>query len=286
MFSVVVPAHNEALVIGRVLSAMTEGAANDELEVVVVCNGCSDDTAGVARRFGPCVRVVETADSGKVSALNLGDKEVTAFPRVYVDADIVISLVALRALVERLLRGDIHAVAPTPFIDVTGCSWAVQAYYGIRARLPSSREGIGGSGVYALSESGRRRFGQFPELVADDGYVRIQFDPLERETLASTRSIVFAPRGLRDLIAIRTRARYGTLELGRLYPQFSRNLGEGNAKTLMRLLSVPSLWSGLLIYCYVNFMARLRVAVRLRRGNVTWERDETSRKSGLNGQVQ
>ena len=55
--SVVIPAHDEAQVIGRTLRGVLDRTAAGRLEVVVVCNGCTDDTAEVARRFAG-VRVI------------------------------------------------------------------------------------------------------------------------------------------------------------------------------------------------------------------------------------
>jgi glycosyltransferase involved in cell wall biosynthesis len=180
MISIIIPAHNEAMVIARTLRALTTGASFDELDVLVVCNGCTDDTANVARGFGLPVRVIETPLGNKANALNLGDQAALAFPRIYVDADVIVTLATIRALADHLQRGDALAVAPSPYFDLAGCSWAVRAFYDIRCRLPSAHEGIGGSGVYALSEIGRRRFDNFPNLIADDTYVRIQFKPEER----------------------------------------------------------------------------------------------------------
>ena len=71
MISIVVPARNESPVIARTLKAMTNGAAPGEIDLIVVCNGCTDDTATVARSFGPPVRVIETEVGGKANALNL-----------------------------------------------------------------------------------------------------------------------------------------------------------------------------------------------------------------------
>jgi glycosyltransferase involved in cell wall biosynthesis len=278
MISIVIPAHNEGAVIARALTAMINGADKDELDVVVVCNGCSDSTASIARNFGSPVRVIETEIASKSNALNLGDQAVCNFPRIYADADVVIPLQTIRALAARLKQGDVLAVAPTALPDLFGCSWFVRAYYKIRSHLPSSVEGIGGSGVYALSESGRRRFGEFPNLVADDGYVRIQFAPKERETLTFVGSTVFAPRKIGNLIEIRTRAYYGNLELERAFPQLWRNRGESNHKALVGLLRRPSLWPRLLIYYYVNLTARSRARRRNRERSFLWERDNTSRQ--------
>ena len=277
MISVVVPAHNESTVIARGLSAMTNGAAPGELDVIVVCNGCVDDTAAIARSFGLPVRVIESAIGSKSLALNLGDQAASGFPRIYVDADVTLSVHTIRALASRLESGDVLAVAPLPFVDMTGCSWLVRAYFDIRSRLPSAREGIGGSGVYALSERGRSRFKEFPKLTADDGYVRVQFKPEERETLALVSSVVFAPRTMKDLILVRTRAHYGTFELAHLFSDLWRNRGESNHKILRALFRYPSLWPNLLVYCYVNIIARHKAKARFRSKNFVWERDNTSR---------
>jgi hypothetical protein len=278
MISIIVPAHNEASVIARTLRAITEGADPCELDVVVVCNGCSDETAGIARNFGPIVRVIETAVASKPHALNLGDHAAKHFPRIYADADVILTVHTIRHLARRLQSGEVLAVAPVSQIDLTHCSWPVRAYYHIRSLLPSGREGIGGSGVYALSEAGRKRFREFPEVTADDGYVRIQFKVEERETLTSAASTVFAPRNLKSLIITKTRSQYGSLELAKLFPQAWENKGESNNNLLARLFKHPYLWPKLLIYCLVTITAKSRARNRMRGGTLTWQRDETSRR--------
>ena len=46
--SVVIPAHDEEAVIERCLGTLLADARAGEVEVVVVCNGCTDDTAARA----------------------------------------------------------------------------------------------------------------------------------------------------------------------------------------------------------------------------------------------
>jgi hypothetical protein len=277
MISIIIPAHNESSVIARTLKAILEGAEKDELDVIVVCNGCTDDTASVAGGFGERVRVIETSVAGKARALNLGDQAALGFPRIYADADVVINVPTIRMLGQRLERGDVLAVAPTPTFELAGCSWAVRACYDVRSLLPSAQEGIGGSGVYALSEAGRKRFGEFPRLTADDGYVRIHFQPGERETVGSATSTVFPPRTMKDLIATKTRAHYGSFELASRFPQLWRNRGESNHQSLLGLFREPRLWPRLAVYCLVTALAKNRAQKRLRDGNIAWERDNTSR---------
>jgi glycosyltransferase involved in cell wall biosynthesis len=278
MISVIIPAHEEGTVIARTLKAMTDGAAPGELDLIVVCNGCTDDTARVARRFGPPVRVIETEFAGKSQALNLGDRAAYGFPRVYADADVVITLETIRALARRLEQGGVLAVAPTPVFDLEGCSWPVRACYDIRSLLPSAREGIGGSGIYALSAAGRGRFHEFPKLTADDGYVRIQFQPAERETLSTANSLVFPPRTLKNLIATKTRAHYGSFELDSRFPEvWQSRRGQSNHKSLLKLFKNPLLWPKLAVYCSVTAIAKYRAKRRLRGAVARWERDKTSR---------
>jgi glycosyltransferase involved in cell wall biosynthesis len=79
--SVVIPAHNEERVIGRCLEVLQAGLRPGELEVVVVANGCTDNTERVARSAVPAVRVVSLAEASKAAALNAGDAVASAFPR-------------------------------------------------------------------------------------------------------------------------------------------------------------------------------------------------------------
>jgi glycosyltransferase involved in cell wall biosynthesis len=277
MISIVVPAHNESSVIARTLCTWLGSCGSNEMDIVVVCNGCSDDTANIARRFEPTIRVIETEVASKTYALNLGDQASRFFPRIYVDADIVITPAAIRALVDRLRQGDVLAAAPTPDIDVAGCSWPVRLYFSIRDRLPSARQGFGGSGVYALSEAGRTRFAQFPDVIADDTFVRVQFKPEERETLKTVGSKVFPARTIRQLVAVRTRAHAGTFEVTRRFPELSANRGETNKGALIRMFKDPRLWPGLAVFCYVNIIARCRAVVRSGGRAAVWQRDHTSR---------
>jgi glycosyltransferase involved in cell wall biosynthesis len=277
MITVIIPSYNEEKVISRTLKTMTAGALPGELDVIVVCNGCTDDTVSVAGNFGPPVRVIGTGLAGKTVALNLGDKAATSFPRVYADADVHLTIDAIRNLANRLETGDVLAVAPIANIDLKDCSWLVRTYYEIRSLLPSGREGIGGSGVYALSEAGRSRFSEFPKLTADDGYVRIQFKPEERETLTSVSSTVFAPRTVWDLITTKTRSQYGSLELASRFPALWKNKGDSNDAALVELFRHPLLWHKLLVYCLVTIIAKRRARIRMLTGNPAWLRDETSR---------
>lgn len=278
MISIIIPAHNEARVIRRTLETITTGANPGEIEVIVVCNGCTDETAAVARSFGEPVEVIDTPAPGKARALNLGDQAARGSPRIYVDADISLPIAVIRKLAHCLTQGTFLAAAPRPFFDVSSCGWCARAYYDINSRLPSSREGLGGSGVYALSEQGRSSFNIFPDITADDLFVRLQFPPEKRTTLQDCTSTVYAPRSLSDLIAIKTRSHFGAYELRQRFPDLWVNRGRNNGREVLKLWKNPLLWPRLTLYCYVKLTVRILAKRRLRRGiTKLWERDETSR---------
>ncbi|MFD3511449.1 glycosyltransferase, partial [Nocardia sp. NPDC058666] len=148
MTSIVIPAHNEGRVIGRLLDALLADTSATGPDIVVVCNGCTDDTARVAGGRGDRVRVVEVPTPSKHHALRVGDEHARGFPRLYVDADVVVGAADVRALVAALDRSpELLAVAPGRDIPLAGCAWPVRAYYRVWQRLPAVREGLFGRGV-------------------------------------------------------------------------------------------------------------------------------------------
>src|SRR5512142_3102283 len=93
---VVIPAHNEAAVIGRCLTRLLADAQPGEFEVVVACNGCTDDTASVASDAAPGVRVLRLDKASKSLALQAGDDAASVLPRLYLDADIELDTASAR----------------------------------------------------------------------------------------------------------------------------------------------------------------------------------------------
>lgn len=276
--SVVVPAHDEAAVIGRLLGGLLSGARPGELEIVVVANGCRDATAAVARSFGPAVTVVETPVASKANALNLGDRAATVFPRLYVDADVAIDVRAVRETAAVLRSGRALAAAPRMQVDLRGASRAVKAFYAVWMRHPHFREGMVGSGVYGLSQQGRARFHQFPEVTADDAFVHRMFGADERMTVRTCSFTVRAPRTLGALVRIKTRSRRGNLELDGRYPALARGRARGRTTLATEVLLRPTLWPAAPAYLAVT-LATAFAARRGRGKGVAWERDETTRRA-------
>jgi len=210
--TVVVPAHDEAAVIGRTLAGLAPWARATGVDVVVVCNGCTDGTAAVARRF-PGVRVLELAEGSKPRALDAGDRAARGFPRVYLDADVTATPAAVAATLRALAAGPWLAARPPAAVDLAGASAAVRAFHRARARLAAPRDALWGAGVYGLSAAGHARLGRFPDLVADDLWVDALFTPAEKRVVDAPPVRVVAPRTARSLVRVLARTARGSAEV-------------------------------------------------------------------------
>jgi glycosyltransferase involved in cell wall biosynthesis len=104
MISFVIPAHNEAELICRTLSAIDESAraAGESYEVIVVDDCSTDRTGAIARENG--ARVVAVNFRQIAATRNAGARAATGDLLFFVDADTMVTGRAVRAAV-RSLRG-------------------------------------------------------------------------------------------------------------------------------------------------------------------------------------
>lgn len=312
------PAHNEERVIGRLLSALLAEAAPGELDVVVVANGCTDATAEVAAGFAG-VRVVETPVPSKSNALRLGDEAassagtasaaVTAssadpFPRLYVDADVILDTVGVRALVAALDEPGVLAAGPVRALPMDGVSWPVRWYYDVWQRLPSVRDELFGRGVVALSESGHARLAGWADVMADDLMMTMAFQPAERVVVPTARVEIRPPRTFADLMRRRVRAMTGNARLAAASPSAppagspgapsAASAGAPSGAALTPVAARPAPRTGLgelarmaadepalapkvALFAGVAVVSRLRARRAVRSADGTWLRDESSR---------
>jgi glycosyltransferase involved in cell wall biosynthesis len=162
-FSVIIPAHNESAVIGDTLRRLLQAADRGrDAEIIVVCNGCRDDTADVAREAGAGVRVIELDQGSKSLALNTGVAAAAYRPVLFMDADVRIGLDDLAAVARALREPGVLAASPAANLVTDGADPWVRAYYRTWQHHPYLQDGVGGSGVVGLSEAGLAELGRFP----------------------------------------------------------------------------------------------------------------------------
>jgi glycosyl transferase family 2 len=275
--AVIIPAHNESAVVGRLLRQLTTGPdAGIELDVIVVCNGCTDDTAAVAAGF-PGVRVHESPVPSKQAALRLGDSVTTVFPRVYLDADVEMTRAGVAGLARALETPGVLAVSAERRLPRAGVALAVRCYYDIWERLPKVRRGIFGRGVIAVSEAGYRRIAALPPLMSDDLAMSAVFTDDERRVVPGTTVVVHPPKRWADLIRRRVRATTGTTEA---YGEQEWNTdSRTTAQDLVQVLRErPWLAPQMVVFVLVTVLARRRARAAEQRGEQrVWLRDESSR---------
>lgn len=268
--SVVIPAHNEVSLLGRTLAAIEPVALAGHVEVTVACNGCTDGTPEAARRFG-WAEVLEVPVASKVKALRAADRATGAMPRVYLDADIVLPPDALVLLLRTLRTGEYLAARPPLSYDTGGASPVVQAYYRARGRVPLLTSSLWGAGVYGLSECGRARFGDFPDVTADDLFVAQLFTSSEFVVLDCPPVSVVTPRRVQDLLRVLRRTYRGQSELG---AGASATTTSSTSTTLRQLfgtaLTSPEAFVDAAVYVVLTLVGRM--GARLVR-HATWESD-------------
>ncbi|MET3769613.1 glycosyltransferase involved in cell wall biosynthesis [Marisediminicola sp. UYEF4] len=276
--AIVIAAHNEEAVIARCLAALSSVIVSGAAQVVVVCNGCGDDTAAIARQFDS-VEVVELEVASKVGALRTGDQLAVPGPRIYLDADVVMTGAAAMAVLSRLSTGGTLAARPPIRFDSTGARWPVRRWYEVRERLPSISRALWGAGTYALSIDGRARFGEFPDIVSDDLFIDSLFSEAETDIVDTDPVIVTTPRRTGDLlkILIRTYRTQGDVQRDDSHIPISRGQ-RGQLRDILALVRrQPGLVLSAAVYAVLIFIARLRARFRSRQG--AWERDNSSRST-------
>jgi len=185
--SVILPAHNEAGRIGACLRALfASQPVPGGAEAIVVANGCTDATAAEARacaqaaaRHGWHLTVLARAQGGKPGALNTGETVARGHVLAYLDADVIVSPRLCAELVQALDGGTAayasgRVVIPTPGTAVS------RAYARFYRQVPFFHHGVPGCGLFAMTRAARARWAEWPEIISDDTFARLNFTPAER----------------------------------------------------------------------------------------------------------
>ena len=229
--SVILPAHDEAGHIGPCLSALLE---SDPLprgwrgEVIVVANGCRDDTAGAARGYGDAarargwsLRVIELSEGNKLRALNAGDAAARGGVRIYLDADVTVGPALIGQIVRALDGEGALYASGTPRV-ARAHSRFTRAYARLWLRLPFATHGVPGFGLFAVNAAGRARWGDWPDIISDDTFARLHFAPPERIRVAAGYVWPMV-EGFANLVRVRRRQNRGVAQIAARYPALLAN---------------------------------------------------------------
>jgi Glycosyl transferase family 2 len=278
MASIIIPAHNEAEVIGRLLRKLLRSMRPGEFEIIVVANGCQDDTARRAAAVDPVIRVVSLPVASKHQALAAGNEAASRFPRLYVDADVELGAEDARALAGALADPAVMCAGPEPTYDMSARPWPIRWWYSFWLQLPEVRTGLFGRGVVGVSAAGHARLKQLPPLMADDLAASLAFLPSERLIVPRAHVIVHPPRSITDLMRARTRAAMGSDQLDTAQTALGASARTRPSDVIKIVARAPHRAPQAALFLVVAIVARQRARTLAReRGYTTWLRDESSR---------
>jgi cellulose synthase/poly-beta-1,6-N-acetylglucosamine synthase-like glycosyltransferase len=282
--TVIIPACNEALVIDDCLRALFHQSTDRRVEIIVAANGCTDDTAIRARELvdeahthDMRLLVLESPKGSKSLALNAADGHATGRVRVYLDADIRIGPNVLDEVFGALTSGETMLCAPTLRVAKVRSSFT-HTYASVWSRLPVVRNDVIGCGFYAVNAAGRARWNTFPDLIADDKFVRLQFKGKERAVLPQAEFVVQMPEGFRELVRVRGRWCRGNRDLARAFPNLVRNEPNRIVQAARLIIGTPRLWAAAPIFVLVFLLGELLALRHSRRGITIWERANCARQ--------
>lgn len=168
--SLIIPAHNEALVIGRKLENTLSLRYPGALQIVVVSDGSTDATPEIVESFASDDRLtfIDLAQrKGKANALNRGVQASTGEIVVFTDASILLDGDALAEIVVPFAESSIGCVSGEDLIEGGGGE-GLYGRYELFLRRQESKIGsiVGASGSFYAQR--RSLVSEFPEGVAPD----------------------------------------------------------------------------------------------------------------------
>jgi glycosyltransferase involved in cell wall biosynthesis len=276
--AIIIPAHNEQAVIKNTLSQLGGGRSNI-FQIVVICNGCDDLTESIVREHFPLVYCESLGKPSKALAIRQAEMLDIGFPRLYLDADIVISESTVEGLFEHAIEKSGPALlVPHSVTIVDNSSRWVQRFYHSWYQTAFVKQRGFGAGCYLVNLAGRTRFGDWPDLIADDGFIRTQFADKETHIVTSQSVEVGAPKSLWSLLKVKSRSKYGNLQLRRYLTD--NNIVNRQATINSGIKFAPESTLSLLdifIYNTVNALAFGIAKWHHLTGSFVWHRDNTNR---------
>jgi cellulose synthase/poly-beta-1,6-N-acetylglucosamine synthase-like glycosyltransferase/peptidoglycan/xylan/chitin deacetylase (PgdA/CDA1 family) len=222
--TVVIPAYNEAAGIAATVRSMAESRYRGRLEIIVVDDGSTDDTAAIARNLGfPYVHVITQPNSGKPGALNRGIARAHSDILVLVDGDTVFEPDTIERVVAPLQDPRVGAVSGNTKVGnrrgfIGG--WQHLEYvlgfnldrrmYDLLGIMPTVPGAIGAFRRAALAEVG----GVSDDTLAEDTDLTMALCRTRWRIVYAAGAIAWteAPSSLRQLWRQRYRWSYGTMQ--------------------------------------------------------------------------
>ena len=228
-FSVVLAVHDEAARIGARLDELLMLIRSTGCwgEVIIVADGCTDETAALARAHpGPGVRVIELPENeGKARALSRGSELAKGDILVFADARQRWAAMSLQRLLENFNRPEVGAVsgelvldAPDGTLGGVGLYWRYEKWLRRNEGRLHSTVGVSGS----ISAVRRELFRVIPQgVLLDDVYWPLQVVMQGHRVVYDDRAIAYdrLPERVKDEFFRKVRTQSGNFQLAAMLPQ-------------------------------------------------------------------
>lgn len=286
--AIIIPAYNEAEFIDVALRALLSCGTLRKVKVVVAANGCTDNTAEIARKTladvqaSSHVQVLDLPEGSKIKAIRAAEALLPPGARLYLDADAICpaetAVSLLRAVGATPTDAPVvkvaHQVAvPSRKVDTSKItSAATRAFTDYFYDLPWVKQQTTGRAAYALSADIRATFDEFPDVVADDRWATASLSEY-RPAFVSESVTIFPAETLPSLLAGRRRVYVGNLNPAVATHDAST---ESRARGLLRTATQPAKWPGLATFVVVNAIAKQQARADVSAGRVTWSQDHST----------
>jgi len=272
-FSVVIPVYNEASGLAERARSVVSGLPHG-CEVVFVCNGCTDDSQAILEREVSKEATILSCAKGKARAIRLGEQHCSIFPRFYVDSDVWISGDDLARL-SACLNDRTLLVSPRIRFDFTGASPTAAALSRFWLALPHGQSSAYHH-VLGISEALRARWGEFPDLIADDTFIEGHANDGEKTIIETVFVTTSPPKNWWAWVQVRVRWQQGINQLVRA--RHSLPQSQGQSRAILKKAIQPR-WA-LTAALYISSVVLARILARSGLfPESAWITDETSRRS-------
>lgn len=227
--SVLIPAHNEQTYLPACLDALlASNAVADKLDVIVIANGCNDGTVDIALGYANRIKdkgwhftVLDLPQADKTQAWNAGEAAAQGQILIYLDADVLISSQLIAQLIDILSTDQPRFASGLPNVT-SGNDWITSNYTRFWHTTPFMVHGTPGFGIFAMNRAGRARWGEWPDIISDDTFARLNFAPNERFSVKAAYDWPMV-EGLATLVRVRRRQDIGVAEVEKLFPELLAN---------------------------------------------------------------
>lgn len=262
--TVIIPAWRSVALLPRSLSSLERQTGKlRQVHVIVAINDVdwaartlALDYAAAFERKGFRYTVLMTSP-GRSAAFNEAEAIAAPGPRLFVDQDAILSPTALSSFDKLVSSMSAETFASFDIRFTRSDSPLVRCFLRAWQRLSYVRLSPVTAGVFGVSETGRRLWAEFPDINADDKFVRRLFSPDRRFVLRSENYEVIAPATFADLVSARERYSKMSRDLDCRFPPIHREIGryEGATGILARPFDV-------LIFALIGLSVEIR---RLKR---------------------